>query len=154
MALEPRVQIRVAPLSDNLTRLLDEPRLNAFLADALGLLALALAAFGVFSAFAYSVEQRKAELGIRMALGARQSHIVATVIGSSGHALLAGLIAGVAGAAASGRVIRVFLFGSSPFDPAAYAAVAAILIAAALLATVHPARRAARIDPVNALRCE
>ena len=154
MALEPRALIRVAPLSDNLARLLDEPRLDAFLADALGLLALALAAFGIFSAFAYSVEQRKAELGIRMALGARSSDIVGTVLGSCGHALLAGLVAGVAGAAASGRVIRVFLFGSSPFDPAAYATVAALLAVVSLTATVYPARKATRIDPINALRRE
>ena len=70
------------------------------------------------------------ELGIRLALGARPSHIVGTVLGSSGHALLAGLAVGLAGAVASARVIRVFLFGSTPFDPAAYAAVAVILLAA------------------------
>ena len=153
VALEPRAQIRVAPLSANLARLLDEPRVNAMLADALGLLALALAAFGVFSAFAYSVDSA-GRARHRLALGARPSHIVRTVLGSSGHALLAGLAVGLAGAAASGRVIRVFLFGSSPFDPAAYAAVAVILLAAGILATVHPARRATRVDPLVALRYE
>ena len=80
------MQVRVAPLGDNLDRLLDEPRLNAFIANALGLLALVLAAFGIFSTFACSVEQRTREIGIRMALGARATQVIGAMLGTSARA--------------------------------------------------------------------
>jgi predicted permease len=154
VALEPRAHVTAAPLAGNLDRLLDEPRLHAALAGTLGGIALGLAAFGVFSVFAFSVQQRTVELGIRMALGARPLQVIAPIVGSSMHALVAGLAAGFAGAVVSGRLIRSLLFGLSPFDPLSYGTAGVLVVAAGLAAIVHPWFRALRIDPVRALRAE
>ena len=117
VALEPRAQVHIAPLGDNLNRLLDEPRLYAAFATALGLLTLLLATFGVFSSFAYIVQQRTPEIAVRMALGARPMQVLSLIIWGSARALLAGVAGGLAAAVAASRIIRSLLFGLSPFDP-------------------------------------
>jgi putative ABC transport system permease protein len=89
-----------------------------------------------------------------MALGARPQQVVRQVLASSSRAVLVGLVLGFAGAAGLSRMLQSLLFGLSPFDPISYAAVALVLAAAGLVATLLPARRAARIDPIAALRCE
>src|SRR5207244_7478721 len=119
-----------------------------------GLFALLLAAVGMFGVFAYAVRQRTREIGIRMALGAPPAEIVRFVIGGHSRAIAAGLIVGLFSAIGTSQLLRGFLFNVSPFDPITYLGVAAILTCAGLGASYLPARRATRIDPVQALRTE
>src|SRR5205814_1280369 len=104
--------------------------------------------------FAYVVRQRTREIGIRMALGAQPAQVVRLVLASSGRALAGGLGAGLAGAFGLSQLLVHQLNGVSPFDPLAYAGVVVLLIAAAAAASAVPARRAAKVDPVMALRWE
>jgi ABC-type antimicrobial peptide transport system permease subunit len=113
---------------------------------------LILATVGAFGVFAYTVEERRREIGVRMALGAGARQVVATVIAGARTPILLGLGAGLLLAFAAAPVLGRFLYGLSPFDPIAYAGVSAILVASALVATWIPARRAARIDPAITLR--
>jgi putative ABC transport system permease protein len=117
-------------------------------------LALALAATGIFSVLSQSVAQRTSEIGIRMALGADASTVIALMLRSAMTSVLAGAAIGLAGAFAAVRVLRSFLFEVTPLDPAAFALAAAVLIGVALLAAYVPAKRATRVDPLNALRVQ
>jgi predicted permease len=130
------------------------PRAGAALFGVFGLLGLALAALGIYSVMAYMVAQRSNEIGIRMALGARPSHVVRLVVGQGARLALAGIAFGVAAGLALSRLISGLLFGIGPQDPTTFCAVAAVLGAVALLAAWLPALVAARIDPVLALRRE
>ncbi len=152
--IEPRTRIVVTSIAENLDKRLSEGRVGAWVAGVLGLLSVALAGLGVFSVFAYTVEQRTSEIGIRLALGARPAQVVSTILTSNAAALLGGLAVGIVAAVAAARVIRSLLYGLSPFDPISYVAVAAVLAVIAIAATILPARRATRIDPIVALRCE
>jgi predicted permease len=152
--IDTRLHTRVRPLAENLEPQLRAARSAALLASSLGLLGLLLASVGLFGVFANWVQQRTQEIGIRMALGARAANVVGLVFRSSGGALAAGLLLGGAGTAASTRVLQSYLMGLSPLDPVAYAGVAGVLLAAGALATYLPARRAMRVDPIRALRCE
>lgn len=129
-------------------------RLNAFLTASFALLALALGAVGVAGVVSYSVIRRTPEMAIRMALGATPERIVRTVTASGLRVCLLGLVAGLAGASALGRLMARLLYQVRPDDPAIFGAVAAVLLGAALLSSWLPARRIARIDPVTALRKE
>jgi ABC-type antimicrobial peptide transport system permease subunit len=124
------------------------------LAGALGILALGLASIGMSGVFAYIVRQRTREIGIRMALGAHSGQVVRLVLASNIRSLIWGLVSGLAGAFGVSRLLQSMLNGVSPLDPLAYAAVFALLIVAAASASALPARRAARVDPVTALRWE
>jgi macrolide transport system ATP-binding/permease protein len=152
--IEPKAQVRPEPLSGNLRRQLEPSLYAAALAGALGMLALMMASVGMSGVFAYVVRQRTREIGVRMALGAQPGQIVRLVLASSARALAAGLAVGLGGAMALSRLMVHQLNGVSPLDPLAYAGVFALLIAAAAAATAAPARRAARVDPVSALRWE
>src|SRR5581483_4399923 len=116
--------------------------------------ALALAAIGLYGVIAYSVTQRTSELGIRMALGARTSDIVALIAGSATALVGIGLLLGAGGAFALGRMMRSLLYGIGPNDPTTLLAVVSVLAAVTAIASYLPARRAARVDPVVALRSE
>jgi predicted permease len=153
-AIEPRARVSFSPLQDNFRAQLEPARYAAALAGALGILALALASIGMSGVFAYVVRQRTREIGVRMALGATAGQVVRLVLASNMRALAIGLIAGVGGAVACTRLLKDMLTGVSPVDPLAYAGVFALLIAAAAAASALPARRAARVDPVTALRWE
>jgi predicted permease len=150
--LEPRVRVDVAPLSQNRERLVANARVGPWLAAALGVLAVVLAAIGVFSVFAFTVVQRTPEIGIRLALGARPAQVIGAVVSTSSRALVVGTTGGVLGALAGSFLIRRFLYDLSPLDPLAYVSAGAILIVAGLAAAFVPAWRAARIDPLAALR--
>ena len=153
-AIDPRVDVLVNSLEDNIDRQLAPHRMGATVAAALGLIAVTFAAIGVFGVFAYLVQQRTREIGVRMALGARPRQVVGFILRSSSPALLIGLGLGFGGALAGSRLIESSLIGISPLDPLAYTAVVIILAAAAGVAVLVPASRAIRIDPVTALRCE
>lgn len=152
--IDPRIRASVTPLSDTIDSRLRGTRVAASVASAIGLLALLLATVGMFGVFTFWVQQRTHEIGIRMALGARRMHVISRVLGSTGYTIAAGLVVGCGAAAAVSRLLRGWLFGLNPLDPLAYAAVMLLLAAAAVLATVVPARRAANVDPVVALRHE
>lgn len=116
--------------------------------------ALLLASTGLYGALAYATSQRTKEIGIRMALGARRSAVLALVARQGLLFLVMGAAAGLGGAVALGRVMRSFLFGVSATDTQTFVVVFAVLAGVAILATILPARRAARIDPAAALRMD
>jgi putative ABC transport system permease protein len=153
-ALDPRVRVTVDSLNAARDRLLGGSRTGAAVAGTLGVLAVTFAAIGMFSVFAYTVQQRTQEIGIRMALGANAFQVLATVIGESAAPIAIGLCTGAVAAVAAGRLLRSLIFGVSPLDPTAHLSALAILAVAAMGAAFVPARRATRISPLVALRYE
>lgn len=129
-------------------------RYSMFLLAGFAVLALLLAAIGIYGVMSYAVGQRTREIGIRMALGARRGHVLSMIIFQGARMMLLGVSAGLLAAVALAHLISRLLFGVSPSDPLTFAAVAILLAAIALLACYIPARRAASVDPNLALRCE
>ncbi len=120
----------------------------------LGVIALAVACLGVVGLVAYSVAARTKEIGIRLALGAQSGHIVASLTGQFLGTLIAGLVLGVLGAAGLAQLLRRQLYGVSTIDPIAYVSAIVLFLFAVGLAAMWPARRALRVDPLIALRCD
>jgi putative ABC transport system permease protein len=118
------------------------------------LVALALAAVGVYGVMSYGVVQRTREIGIRMALGARQRDVLRLVVSGGARLAGAGIGIGIALAVGLSRVLRGMLYGVNAFDPLTYSGLALALALVAFVATWLPARRAARVDPNIALRAE
>jgi putative ABC transport system permease protein len=116
------------------------------------ILALFLAAIGIYGVMSYSVSERTFEIGVRMALGAERSSVMGLVLGAGARLAVAGVVIGLGGAAVLARWIQSLLVGVPRFDFATMAGVAAVLCAAGLLAAFMPARRATRVDPTEALR--
>ena len=141
MSMEQRLSASIA-----------EPRFYTALLGAFAGLALSIAVVGIYGVMAYLVAQRRREIGVRVALGARTADVLRLVLGQSLVLVAAGTAAGVAGAVAVTRVLQRFLFQVTPLDAASFAAAVSILALAALGASYVPARRAARLDPVAALR--
>jgi putative ABC transport system permease protein len=137
-------------LGDSLWR----QRLSSNVLTAFGLAALAIAVLGVFGVTSYLVALRSREIGIRMAIGARPADIWKMVIGENLVLVAIGIAVGLAGAIALTRFLTALLFGVQSGDPVILGAVAAILALAALIASLVPARRAASVDPLVALRTE
>jgi predicted permease len=133
---------------------LSRERLYARLLTFFGAIALSLAAIGLYGVLGYSVAQRTSEIGIRMALGARGPQVVRMIVLQGLQPTLAGLIFGLAASLAVGRLLANLVYGVGTSDPATLAVVAAVLVAVASLAALLPARRAARVDPMTALRTE
>jgi predicted permease len=152
--IDPQLYATVTPLSSRLDDQLRLTRLGTQVAVGISALALALATLGLAGVFAYSVQQRTRELGIRIALGARTRDVVSAVLSTATRALVVGLMAGTAGAAVGSILLRQVIYGLSPLDPVTYLSAAGLLLAAALAATFLPARRALRVDPTVALRYE
>ena len=128
--------------------------LTGILLSALGLLALSLATAGLYAVVAYSVAQRTHEIGVRMALGAERREVMRLVVGQGFRLTLVGVGIGIVVALALTRFLSSILYGVKPTDPLTFAAVSLILTAAALAASYLPARRATKVDPMTALRCE
>jgi putative ABC transport system permease protein len=154
-ALDPALPVSgLTTLEDVVSKSVSRPRFYAVLLASFACVALLLAAVGLYGVIAYGVTRRTREIGVRVALGARPQDVLALVVGEGARLLGLGLAAGLALAFAATRLLRGLLFGVSPTDPASLLLVAALLSTVALLACVLPARRAARLDPVDALRTE
>jgi ABC-type antimicrobial peptide transport system permease subunit len=132
----------------------DQERAVASLAGLFGVVALLLAAVGLYGVTAYTVAQRTREIGIRMALGAERGKVVRLVLGGASRRVLAGLLLGLPLAIGAGRLISSQLYGVSIWDPLALIVAASALGVSALVAALIPATRAASISPMNALRSE
>jgi len=129
-------------------------RLLAVLSSFFATIALVLAAVGLYGVLNYSVTCRRREIGIRMALGARAAHVVRGITSTSVAMVCLGMLLGFAGGMAAGRIVQALLFEVKATDPEAFAIPALVLFAAALLAALPPAIRAARIDPARTLRSD
>jgi len=155
LALDKNVPVSdVTLMEQDFSDLYSPQRLNTLLLGAFAAMALILASVGVYGITAYAVSQRTHEIGIRMALGARGSDVSKAVLGQGLKLTLIGIAIGLAGAFALTRVISSFLYNISPTDPLTFICVSLLLAGVALLASYIPARRAARIDPMVALRYE
>ena len=144
------IRTQTAQISDR-TR---QERIFASLTSAFGLIALILACIGIYGIMAYTVSQRTNEIGVRMALGAQAGRVLRMVLVEACWLALAGVVAGLAAALAMGRLVASMLYGLSSYDPSTLAIAALLLIVVALAASWIPARRAAGIDPMRALRHE
>jgi putative ABC transport system permease protein len=141
-------------LESMVDRALGQPRFYVLLLSVFATLALVLAVVGIYGVIAYAVQQRSREIGIRIALGASTERVVGMVVLRGLTLAVIGVALGTAGAYAVTRVLQSLLFGVSARDPLTFAAVAALLGGVAVLASWIPARRAARVDPLTAMRAE
>ena len=153
-SMDPNVSVYAAmPLTEFMSASLFAQRIAAWLLGVLGVVALVLAAVGLYGVMAYSITQRRQEIGIRVALGAKSSDVVGLVLRQGMGLTAAGLLVGVVVAAAVTRLVAGLLVNVSATDPLIFGSAAVFLAAVALVASVVPAIRAARIDPNSALRC-
>jgi predicted permease len=157
--VDPRLPIfDLRTQSEQSAESLAEERTFANLASSMGALTLLLAAVGLFGIMSYSVGQRTAEIGVRMALGAQQRRVLMMVLRETLALVVAGIAVGLplafASARAASSVLSDLLFGVKPTDPLSFAVAIVTMVAIAVLAGYFPARRAARVDPMTALRCE
>ena len=143
---------RVQTMDDIRSSATASQQFNLMLIGVFAVLALVLAAVGVYGVTAYSVTQRTRELGIRVALGARRGELLRLVLGHGARLAVAGLLVGVAAALALTRLMATMLFRVGERDPLTFLGVCAVLLVVSLLASLIPACRATRVDPVVALR--
>lgn len=152
-ATDPRLTPEVQ-LMDSFRGKLRIAQYSAMSVSLLGLVALLLACAGIVGLVAYAVSQRTREIGIRIALGANPAHVLSVVLRQFSLPVAAGLLVGLAGAAALSQILRRLLYGISNLDPIAYLAAIGVFAVIVALAALLPARRALRIEPVRALRYE
>jgi len=152
--VDGELPVEVAPLRNNIDQYVGPARIVVVLAAALGGLGLVLAAIGIYGTVSYSVARRVREIGIRITLGARAGDVLAVILKSAMRPVIVGAAVGIALCAVVSRILSSLLFGVSPMDFVSYTSVATFLLAIALLASYLPARRALKIDPMNAIRHE
>ncbi len=153
--LDPEVPLmNIRPMAEWVSTSAAQPRLNAALLAVFAALALLVAAIGAYGVLAYSVSQRTRELGVRMALGADRRGVLGLILREGMTVGIAGIAIGVAAAAALSQVLSALVFGVSVRDPFTYVAVSSTLAGVALASCAIPALRAARVDPMEALRLE
>jgi putative ABC transport system permease protein len=165
-ALAPAVRARMAAVhrsfsADSVTTIeavmgeqLARPRFSATVLTIFGFLALGLTVTGIYGVTAYSVRTRRYEIGIRIALGADNRHVLGFVLSRSGRALALGLVLGLVGAVAATRVLTRLLYEVKPRDVPTFLAVALILGVSGMVASYIPACRAAKVDPIESVRCD
>ncbi len=146
--------LRVATLEQIRQENIASERLNTLLVGALGVLALVIATVGLAGVLSFFIGQRTNEIGIRMSLGAAPRQVLRMVLADGAALLGAGTLLGIAGSLAVGWLLEGMLFGVAPSDPLTLAAVMAIMITVGLAACAVPAARAARVDPLVAIRKE
>jgi predicted permease len=153
--MDPQLQVvRLRTMKDVVDESLAQERFIAQIASAFSLFALLLASVGLYGVMSYAVNRRTNEIGVRMALGARGADVVRMVMKETMLLVAIGMAIGLGAALATTRLVSTLLFDLSPNDPATIAAAALLLIAVSAMAGYLPARRASRIDPMTALRCE
>jgi putative ABC transport system permease protein len=152
--IDPWISLTLVSLTDRLHDSIRQPRTLAVLAGFFGGLALLLAIIGLYGMLSYTVGRRRNELAVRLALGAPHRRLIGMVVGETARLVIIGVGLGLAISVGGTRLVSSFLYGVTPRDPATFALSAALLVAVALTAALIPARRAARLDPVAALREE
>jgi ABC-type antimicrobial peptide transport system permease subunit len=151
----PEIPLAVAfTMQDTLNESLGSERILTLLAVFFGVIALVITAIGLYGTLAYTTERRTGEIGIRLALGARSWNIMSLVCGENGIIALCECVVGLVASATASRVVSSFLFGVTPRDPLAFGAAVLALLCVALTASLVPAWKAVRIDPVTAIRHE
>jgi putative ABC transport system permease protein len=145
---------RVTTMEQMVADSMTQRRFSMTLLAVFAIVALVLASVGLYGVMSYSVTHRTNEIGIRMALGAKVTDVMAMVVGQGMKLSLVGVAIGLAGAFALTRVMSSLLFGVSATDPLTYAIVAFVLAGVSLVASYVPARRATKVDPIEALRYE
>jgi putative ABC transport system permease protein len=153
--IDPDLPIaNVQTMDERVATTVAQPRVESVVLGAFALLAIVLAAIGVYGVMSYSVAQRTAEIGVRMALGAERRAILALVLGDAARLVVVGAVLGIGLSLAATRTMRALLFEVSATDPAVFGGMVALIAAVGILAAAVPAIRAARVDPLAALRYE
>jgi predicted permease len=154
-AIDPAIAVdQIETMQEFVSGSVAQPRFRTMILASFSLLALVMASIGIYGVMNYLVIQRTREFGIRLSLGATQTDVLRLVLGRAATLIGAGTCLGLVGSILLVRLITKLLFGTAPLDPLTFAAVPVLLAAVALVASYIPARRATRIDPIVALRCE
>lgn len=153
-AIDPALSVDIATLQQRMSKLVDGPRFRTLLVGFFAMTGLVLAVIGLYGVISFLVAQRTQEIGVRMALGSTRSGILWLVCGRGLRLILWGAGVGLVAALTVSRVLGSLLYGVGSRDPLSFVAVTLVLIAVALMASLIPARSAARVDPMVALRCE
>jgi putative ABC transport system permease protein len=155
MEIDPNQPVvNVRSMEENISTNVSQPRFRAWLIGIFAMLALVLAAVGVYGVMSYAVTQRTTEIGIRVTMGAQPRDVFRIIVGEGLRLALIGVAVGLVTALALTRLLRTFLFGVSAYDPVTFIGVSVVLTAVAAAACYFPARRATQVDPLVALRYE
>jgi len=153
-AIDPVLSPNVQPLKTMLAEKLSDSKKITAVVGAMGMLALLLAIVGLYGVVAYNVSQKRREIGIRIALGASSSHVMQSMVANFTIPLSIAVAAGLALAALLSGILREYLYGLSVFDPLSYLGTILLLAIVGGVASLLPARRALKVNPMEALRCE
>jgi predicted permease len=154
LASVPGVPVFQRSMEESLRGMTEQREFNMLLVGVFGVLAVVIACVGIYSVMSYTVALQTQEIGVRMALGALPQRVLAMVLGRASLVMLTGMVIGMAGAWAAAGLVKGFLFAVTPHDPVVFATAGGLLLLSGLLAALVPAMRAARVDPIVALRSE